>query len=60
MTFNLVYTRRAVRDISSLESLIRLRVGKALLRFREDPLKYAGKISDPKLGSYRFRIAITE
>jgi mRNA interferase RelE/StbE len=54
--FNLVYTQRAIRDVRSLEPSVRLRVGKTLLRFREDPLKYAEKISDPKVGSYRFRI----
>jgi len=26
------------------------------LRFQQDPLKYAERISDPKLGSYRFRV----
>jgi len=33
-----------------------LRIGKKLLTYKQDPLKYAEKISDPKLGSYRFRI----
>jgi mRNA interferase RelE/StbE len=56
MKFKLVYTQRAVRDIGSLEPFIRLRAGKTLLRFQEDPLKYAEKITDAKLGSYRFRI----
>ena len=26
------------------------------MRFREDPLKYGERITDPRLGSYRFRI----
>jgi mRNA interferase RelE/StbE len=54
--FNLVYTQRASRDVGNLERHIRLRIAKSLLRFQEDPLKYAEKISDSKLGSYRFRI----
>ena len=56
MTLNLVYTRRAIRDIRDLEPVIKLRIGKKLLTYKQDPLKYAEKISDPKLGSYRFRI----
>ena len=56
MMFNLVYTQRAVRDIRNLDPTIRPRVDKKLLRYKEDPLKYAEKITDPKLGSYRFRI----
>ena len=54
--FNLVYTQRAIRDVRKLEAGIKLRIGKALLRFQKDPMKYAEKIADPKLGSYRFRI----
>jgi mRNA interferase RelE/StbE len=56
MKFNLVYTQRAIRDVRKLETPTKRRIGKALLRFEEDPLKYAEKITDPKLGSYRFRI----
>jgi mRNA interferase RelE/StbE len=54
--FNLVYAQRAIRDVRNMEASVRLRVSKTLLRFREDPLKYAEKIADAKLGSYRFRI----
>jgi len=54
--FNLVYTQRAVRDIRKLEPSVRLRIGKTLFRFQEDPLKYAERITDAKLGSYPFRI----
>jgi len=32
------------------------RIGKTLLRYLEDPFKYAEKLTDPKLGTYRFRI----
>ena len=54
--YNLVYTGRAIKDIQRLEGTTRKRIGKTLLRYSEDPLKYAEKLSDPKLGSYRFRI----
>ena len=56
MKYTLVYTRRAERDIKKLESDTRDRIGKALLRFSEEPLRFAEKISDPILGEYRFRI----
>jgi mRNA interferase RelE/StbE len=56
VSFNLVYTRRAARDAEKLESSIRLRIGKSLLRLQEDPLKYSEKITDSKLGSYRYRV----
>ena len=56
MTYRLSYTRRAERDIKKLEPKTKDRIGKALLRYREDPFRFAEKLSDPILGEYRFRI----
>lgn len=54
--FKLVYTRRAVRDIRRLDPATKRRIGQKLLKYVEDPLKHAEKITDPELGSFRFRI----
>jgi mRNA interferase RelE/StbE len=51
-----VYTRRAVKDLMKLDDDTKRRIGKTLLRYRNDPLKYAHKLSDSRLGGYRFRI----
>lgn len=56
MKYELIYTRRAERDIDKLEPKVRERIGKALLRYTEEPLRFAEKLSDPILGGYRFRI----
>ena len=56
MKYTLVYTRRAAKDIRKLENKIKGRIGKALLRYSTNPFKHAEKLSDPRLGSYRFRI----
>ena len=56
MKYNLIYTQRAERDIAGLDSKTKERIGKTLLRYKEDPLRYAEKLSDPILGTYRFRI----
>ena len=56
MKYKLVYTKRAERDIAGLDSKTKERVGKTLLRFELEPLRYAEKLSDPILGTYRFRI----
>ena len=56
MKYELVYTRRAERDIEKLEPNVKDRIGKALLRYSEEPLKFAEKLSDPILGEYRFRV----
>ena len=56
MKYTLIYTQRAERDIGRLDSKTKERIGKTLLRYQEDPLKYAERLSDPILGGYRFRI----
>jgi mRNA interferase RelE/StbE len=56
MSYDLVYTQRAIRDIEKLDPKIKKRLGKVLLRYKEEPLRYAERLSDSKLGTYRFRI----
>ena len=56
MKYRLVYTVGAVKDIEKLDPTTRDRIGRTLLRYKDDPLKYARKLTDPKLGDYRFRI----
>lgn len=46
MKHELVYTRRAIKDIQKLDIDIRERVGKTLLRFKESPLAYAERLTD--------------
>ena len=45
MKYKLVYTRRAERDIKKLEGITKEGIGKALLRYGEEPLKFAEKLS---------------
>jgi len=54
--YRLVYTNRAVKDIKGLDSATKERIGKTLLRYQEDPLQHAERLTDSKLGDYRFRI----
>ena len=56
MKFRLVYTQRAIKDIEKLDLATRKRIDKALMRYEEDPLAHAEKLTDPRLGTYRFRI----
>ena len=56
MTYRLVYTHRAIRDIDALDTSVKRRVGKTLLRYGPDPLKHAEPLKQSELGSYRFRI----
>ena len=56
MKYRLTYTERAIKDIRKLELKIRDRIGKTLLRYERDPLKHAEKLTESKIGEYRFRI----
>jgi len=54
--YKLIYTFRADRDIRRLEPGIKKRLEKILRKYEENPLKYAEKLTDSQLGTYRFRI----
>ncbi len=56
MTYQLVYTKRAVKDIRRLNSTVRLRIRTALERYVENPLQFAQRLTNPDMGTYRFRI----
>jgi len=56
VTYRLTYTQRAIRDIDALDPAVKQRIGKALLRYEQAPLKYAEILKHSELGSYRFRI----
>ncbi len=56
MSYRLVYTQRAVRDIEKLDAGVKKRIGTTLLRFKKNPLQYAERLTNPDIGSFRFRI----
>jgi mRNA interferase RelE/StbE len=56
LKYKLVYTHRAFKGIRGFEEIVKKRIGKALERYSENPLKYASRLIDSKLGMYRFRI----
>jgi mRNA interferase RelE/StbE len=56
LNYRLVYTQKAVRDIGKLDADVKKRIGKSLLRFQDNPMRYAEHLTDSALGGYRFRI----
>jgi len=54
--YKFVITDRASRDIEKLDISQKKKIGEKLKSFLENPLYYAKKLSNPKIGSYRFRI----
>lgn len=51
-----VLTRRALKDFETIEKDTRKRIAAKLQEYAEEPLKYAQKLINQKIGSYRFRI----
>jgi len=56
MKYILIYTNRAIKDIEKLDPKVKNRIGETLLRYGEDPLRYAVRLKDPRIGTYRFSI----
>lgn len=56
MPWRLVYTERAARDVRALDTTTRTRIGRALVRLANDPGRGAKRLTQPALGTYRFRI----
>ena len=58
MSYTLVYTRRAEYNIKKLDPATRSRLGKSLLKLEKNPIQLSEKLSDPKIGTYRFRASV--
>ncbi|HEY5932735.1 MAG TPA: type II toxin-antitoxin system RelE/ParE family toxin [Nitrospira sp.] len=56
MTYRLVYTHRAVKDLDALDTSVKRRIGNTLQRYEQHPLSHAEPLKQSELGSYRFRI----
>ena len=51
MTYRLVYTHRAIKDLNGLDTTVKQRIGKALQRYERKPLAYAEPLRQSDLGS---------
>jgi len=56
MSYRLIYTRRDEKDIKKLDPSIKKHIGKFLMRLQENPNHYSEKLSDPRIGAFRYRI----
>lgn len=56
MSYQLLYTARAERDLKQLPPDIKIRLERALIKLSSNPLYYSKRLSDTKIGTYRFRM----
>ncbi len=56
MNCSLVFTHKAEKDIRGLHPAIKKQISKALLKLQSNPSEHSEKLTDPRLGTYRFRV----
>ena len=56
MSFKLIFTQNAVRDIKKLDRVAQKQLVRKLKQFQTHPLFYAKKLTSPVIGQYRWRI----
>jgi len=56
MSYNLVYTCRAEKDIKKLDPVIKRQISKTILKLQNNLLEYSEKLTNPEIGTYRLRI----
>ncbi len=54
--YEVVCTKRSISDMEKLDEATRLKIVRKLKEYANSPLQFARKLSNPRLGSYRFRI----
>ncbi|MFA4918854.1 MAG: type II toxin-antitoxin system RelE/ParE family toxin [Thermodesulfovibrionales bacterium] len=54
--FKVVITHNALKDINNLTQDVKKRIASKIKEYSNDPIHYSRKLTDPKIGSYRFRI----
>ena len=56
MNYTIIFTNRAIKDLKKIDKKIKNRIGNKLKVYSENPLKYGKKLTDPKIGTYKFKI----
>ncbi|GMT49160.1 MAG: hypothetical protein IEMM0008_0699 [bacterium] len=54
--YQVILTQRALKDLNAMNQHLQDRIVGKLNDYVEDPLKYAKKLSNTKMGDYRFKI----
>lgn len=56
MGLQIIFTEKAFKDLAKLNNDEKQRIKSKLIEYSENPLFFAKKLSNFKLGNYRFRI----
>lgn len=56
MPYSILYAKTAAKEIQKLDNVTKKRLRKKLEEYSKAPLAYAKKLTDSKIGTYRWRI----
>ena len=56
MSFTILYTKSAKKDIDTLDIIAKNKIKKKFELLKKDPILYARKLSNTKIGSYQWRV----
>ena len=54
--YRIVLTRRALKDLEKIDKRTQNRIAEKLKEYAQNPFKYARRLVNPYIGTYRFRI----
>lgn len=54
--YKVVVTKRAIKDLTNIDNEMKSRIAEKLREFIQDPFLHAQKLSNQKIGTYRFRV----
>jgi mRNA interferase RelE/StbE len=54
--YKIIFTQRAIRDLDNITQDTKQRLANKIKEYSREPLKYARKLIDQKIGTYRFRV----
>lgn len=56
MKYQLLYTKKAIKDIEKLDTVVKKRIKIALENLTRDPVTVSKRLVNSKIGNYRFRV----
>ncbi|MDP2693231.1 MAG: type II toxin-antitoxin system RelE/ParE family toxin [bacterium] len=56
MSYKLLYTNTAYKDIKKLDIVVKKRIGKKIEEYSKDPLSTSKRLINSSIGTYRWRI----
>ncbi len=55
MSYKVIYAKHALKDVQKLDKVVKRKIAITILRYSQNPIHYAVKLTSSELGSYRWR-----